>query len=150
MEIESTSALTNIAQENDGNILKLLQNLGKNNLQFIILKCSRFCLIVFFCFYITFTVYTSVLNVVVWMAKKRKGKSNLKANPPPRLLKLSVFPIPIIPILLTITLWYFSQPPLLTTLFYKTPMDVSGWMKKRWYREISNCNKVILVPNNRA
>ena len=59
VEIESTSALTNIAQENDGNILKLLQNLGKNNLQFIILKCSRFCLIVTFVF-ILLLLYTQV------------------------------------------------------------------------------------------
>ena len=38
-----------------------------------------------FCFYFTFTLYTNVLNTVVFMVRKgkRKEKSNLKANPPP-------------------------------------------------------------------
>ena len=45
-ENENTSALINTAQEADSNIFELLQNLRINNLQFIILKCSRFCLFV--------------------------------------------------------------------------------------------------------
>ena len=36
-----------------------------------------------------------------------------------------------------------------TNLFYKTPMDASGWMKKDNI-EISNCSKVIPVPKNLA
>ena len=48
VENENTIALINIAKEDDRNIFELLQNLGINNLQFIILKCSRFCLIVTF------------------------------------------------------------------------------------------------------
>ena len=49
-EDKNTSALINIAQGDDSNIFKLLQNLWINNLQFIILKCSRFCLFVTFAF----------------------------------------------------------------------------------------------------
>ena len=49
-ENKNTSALINIAQGDDSNIFKLLQNLWINNLQFIILKCSRFCLFVTFAF----------------------------------------------------------------------------------------------------
>ena len=36
----------NIAQEDDSNIFKLLKHLWLNNLQFIIFKCSRFCLFI--------------------------------------------------------------------------------------------------------
>ena len=50
VENENTNALINIAQEDDSNIFELLQNLRINNLLFIILKCSRFCLIVTFVF----------------------------------------------------------------------------------------------------
>ena len=39
-ENENTSALINIAQEDDSNIFELLQNLWINNLRFIILKSS--------------------------------------------------------------------------------------------------------------
>ena len=49
-ENENTSTLINIAQEADSNILDLLQNLSINNLRFIILKYSRFCLLVNFVF----------------------------------------------------------------------------------------------------
>ena len=62
-EYESTS----IAQEDDSNSFELLQNLWLNNLRFIILKCSRFC------FY--FTVYTNVLNIVVFMVRKGNKKT---------------------------------------------------------------------------
>ena len=47
-ENENTNALINIAQKNDSNIFKLLQNLRINNLRFIILKCPRLCLFVTF------------------------------------------------------------------------------------------------------
>ena len=47
-EKENTGALMNIAQEDDSNFFKLLKNLWLNNLLFIILKCSRFCLFIGF------------------------------------------------------------------------------------------------------
>ena len=50
VENKNTSVLINIAQENDSDIFELLKNLGINNLPFIILICSRFCLIVTFVF----------------------------------------------------------------------------------------------------
>ena len=56
-ENENTSALMNIAQENDNNIFELSQNLWINNLRFIILKCCRFCLFVTFVF-ILLLLYT--------------------------------------------------------------------------------------------
>ena len=49
-EKENTSTLTNIAQEDDSNIFKLLKHLWLTKLQFIILKCSRFCLFITFVF----------------------------------------------------------------------------------------------------
>ena len=48
-EDKNTSALMNIAQE-DNNIFGLLHNFLINNIRFIILKCSRFCLFVAFVF----------------------------------------------------------------------------------------------------
>ena len=66
---------TSIAQEDDSNSFELLQNLWINNLRFIILKCSRFC------FY--FTVYTNVLNIVVFMVRKGKKKQSKGQHPPP-------------------------------------------------------------------
>ena len=59
-ENENTSTLMNIAQEDDSNIFKLLKNLWLNNLQFIILKCSRFCLFMTFVF-ILLLLYTQIL-----------------------------------------------------------------------------------------
>ena len=47
---ENTGALINIAQEDDSNIFELLKNLWLKNLQFIIIKCSKFCLFVTFAF----------------------------------------------------------------------------------------------------
>ena len=78
-EYESTS----IAQEDDSNSFELLQNLWINNLRFIILKCSRFC------FY--FTVYTNVLNIVVFMVRKGKEKQSKGQPPPPGLLVFYIF-----------------------------------------------------------
>ena len=49
-EKKNTCALIDIAQEDDSNILEFLQKLGINNLRFVILKCSRLCLIVTFVF----------------------------------------------------------------------------------------------------
>ena len=47
-EEENTSTLTNIVQDNDSNSFELLQNLWIKSIWFIILKCSRFCLLVTF------------------------------------------------------------------------------------------------------
>ena len=49
-EKKNTCALIDIAQEDDSNILEFLQKLGISNLRFVILKCSRLCLIVTFVF----------------------------------------------------------------------------------------------------
>ena len=62
-ENENTSALINIAQEDDSNIFELLQNLWINNLRFIILKCSRFCLLVTFAF-ILLLLYTQMFLIL--------------------------------------------------------------------------------------
>ena len=59
VENENTSALINIAQEDDSNICELLQNLGINNLRFIILKCSRFFVFATFVS-ILFILYTQM------------------------------------------------------------------------------------------
>ena len=53
----------NIAQEDDSNIFELLKNLWRNNLQFIILKCSRFCLLVTFVF-ISLLLYTQMFLIL--------------------------------------------------------------------------------------
>ena len=63
VENENTSALINISQEDDSNIFKFLQKLGINNLRFIILKCSRFCLIVTFVF-ILLVLYTQMFSIL--------------------------------------------------------------------------------------
>ena len=72
-------------------------------LRFIILKCSRVCLLVtfflpFYFYRICFYFYCYVLNTAVFMV--RKEKSNLKANPPPlppAIKILSFFQPPTIP-----------------------------------------------------
>ena len=58
-EDENTSGLINIAQEDGSNISELLQNVWINNLRFIILKRSRFCLLVTFAF-ILLLLYTQI------------------------------------------------------------------------------------------
>ena len=63
VENEYTSALINISQEDGSNIFELLQNLGINNLRFMILKFSRFCLIVTSAF-ILLLLYTQVLLIL--------------------------------------------------------------------------------------
>ena len=62
-ENENTSTLINTAQEADSNIFELLQNLQINNLQFIILKCSRFCLFVTSIF-IILLLYTKMFLIL--------------------------------------------------------------------------------------
>ena len=44
-EDENTSTLINIDHADDRNVAELLQNLWINNLRYIILKRSRFCLL---------------------------------------------------------------------------------------------------------
>ena len=72
-EKENASALMNIAQEDDGNILKLLEDLWLYNLQFIIVKCSRFCLFITFVF-ILLLLYTQIFLILYfeWLEKERK------------------------------------------------------------------------------
>ena len=60
---ENTGTLMNISQENDRNIFEFLKNLWLNNLQFIILKCSRFCLFITFVF-ILFLLYTQIFLIL--------------------------------------------------------------------------------------
>ena len=62
-EEENTTALMNIAQEDGSSIFELLQNLLLNNLWFIILKSSRFCLLVAFVFILRL-FYTQMLVIV--------------------------------------------------------------------------------------
>ena len=62
-EEENTTALMNIAQEDGSSIFELLQNLLLNNLWFIILKSSRFCLLVAFVFILRLS-YTQMLVIV--------------------------------------------------------------------------------------
>ena len=86
----------------------MLKNLRLNNFQFIILKCSRFCLFITFVFYFTLTVYTNILNTVFLIIRKEKKtiekptlplaikiftffQPSLIFNPPPRLLVLDTF-----------------------------------------------------------
>ena len=64
-EKENTSALINIAQEDDSNFFKLLKNLWLNNLLFIILKCSRFCLFIAFVF-ILLLLYTEIFLILIF------------------------------------------------------------------------------------
>ena len=60
---ENTSALMNVAQKDDSNIFELLQNLGINDLRFILLKCTRLCLIVTFVF-ILVLLYTQMFLIL--------------------------------------------------------------------------------------
>ena len=73
-ENEDTSGLIIIVQEDDSNIFKLLQNFGINNLLFIISKYSRFVYLLPL-FLVTFTVYTNILSIVVFMVRKRKKRA---------------------------------------------------------------------------
>ena len=57
VENQNTATLINITQEDGNNVFELLQNLGISNLQFLILKCSRFCLLITFVF-IVLLLYT--------------------------------------------------------------------------------------------
>ena len=69
----NTSALMNIAQEDDSNIFKLLKNLWPNNLQFIILKCYRFFLFItlFLFYFYCIHKYSSYCILMVRKGKKK-------------------------------------------------------------------------------
>ena len=66
-EDENTSALINIAQEDDSNIFELLLV----NKQSSIYHLKMFC----YFFDFTFNVYANVLNTVVFMVRKGKKKA---------------------------------------------------------------------------
>ena len=96
---QNTSSLINIAQEDDSNIFKLLQNLCINNLWFIILKCSRFCLVVTFVS-ILLLLYTQMclIQQLSWLRMERKEQFKSQAPHPPS-------PTP------AIEIFSFFQPP---------------------------------------
>ena len=80
------------------------------------LKMFQILFICYFCFYFTFTVYTNVLNTVVFMV--RKGKSNLEKqfrSQLPRLLKLSVVSNPHPPHSRLLVFAIFSNHPYSST-----------------------------------
>ena len=101
VENQNTAALINITQEDDSNIFELLQNFGISNPHFLILKCSRFCLLVTFVF-IMLLLYTP--NSFSFHGQKREDESHLKTNSF-WLLKVTIFfNTPTIPINPTISL----------------------------------------------
>ena len=51
VENENTSALMNIAQQDDNNLFEFLKNLRLNNIQFIILKCFDFVCLLLLCYF---------------------------------------------------------------------------------------------------
>ena len=67
-ENENTGTLINISQEDDRNSFELLQILWMNNLRFIVLKYSRFCLFVSFVF-------------ILLLLHKSSLKANLPSHP---------------------------------------------------------------------
>ena len=107
----------NIAWEDDSNIFELLKNFWLNSLQFIILKCSRFCLFVTFVF-ILLLLYTQMLILSFpWLEKERKKQ--FKSQPSPKPLKFSLSSnLPYFPTPPTISFWYFFQ---LILLFHTCP-----------------------------
>ena len=60
---ENTSSLMKIAQGDDSNVFKLSKNLWLKNLQFVILKYSRFCLFIPFAF-ISVLLYTQIFLIL--------------------------------------------------------------------------------------
>ena len=80
-EDENTSALINIAQDDDSNIFELLQNLPINNLQFIIFKCSRFSLLITFVF-ISLLLYTQIFLILQFSWLEKERKKQWKSQPP--------------------------------------------------------------------
>ena len=73
IENETSSAPINIVLGDDSNIFELLQNLGINNLWFIILKCFRFCLVATFVF-ILLLLFTQIFLILYfsWLQKVMK------------------------------------------------------------------------------
>ena len=73
-EDENTSALINIAQEDDSNIFELLKSLWTSSVRFIILRCSR---LLFTCFFIFLLLYTQMFLMLEfsWLEKERKKQA---------------------------------------------------------------------------
>ena len=117
-ENENTSALINIAQENDSNILKLLQKLWINNLWFIILKCSRFCL--FVTFFILLLLHTQMFFTLQFSRLEKERKKQFKSQPLCYSKIFSFFQPPTILTSPTIGFWCFFQPP----SYYSTPLSI--------------------------
>ena len=112
VEIENTSALINIAHEDGSNIFELLQNLGINSLQFIILKCSRLCLLLLILFYF---YCINKCSVVSWLENRKEKAIYLKFY-----LKFLVFcNPPTIPIPQLLVFDIFSNHP-----YYSTPPSI--------------------------
>ena len=104
---KKTSALINIAQENDSNIFELLQNLWIYNLRFVILNVLDFVYLL-----LLFLFYFYCIPKCSWYCSfhgyKREEKSNLKANTP-GFKNFQFFPTTP----RTISFRCFFQPPLL-------------------------------------
>ena len=108
-EKENTSALINIAQENDSNIFKLLQKLWINNLWFIILKCSRFCL--FVTFFILLLLHTQMFFILQFSRLEKERKKQFKSQPLCYSKIFSFFPTP----------YYSNFPDYWFLMFFPTP-----------------------------
>ena len=100
VESKSTSSLLNIVEEDVSKIFELLQNVEVNNLWFINLKCSIFCLsftfVFCFCF---FTVYKNGLNAKDFKVRKKKRKKQLKNLPTPNSWSFQFLSTPYVPLL---------------------------------------------------
>ena len=106
----NTSALMNIAQEDDSNIFKLLKNLWLNNLQFIIFKWSRFCLFIALVF-ILLLLYTQLFLIMYFSWLEKERKKQFKSQLSSWLLKFSLYSNPLYYSNSPINFRYFFQPP---------------------------------------
>ena len=81
-ENENTSALINIAKEDDSNIFKLVQNLWIINIRSVILKRSRFCLFVTFIFMLVLLYTQMFFRVGIYLLKVNNRNTLYYSNPP--------------------------------------------------------------------
>ena len=93
-ENENITAPMNIAQEDDSNIFELLQNLWLSNIQFIIWKCSRFCLFIIFVtfVFILLVLYTQMFVILYFSRLEKERKKQFKTQPSPVYLNFHFFP----------------------------------------------------------